>query len=103
MAKLNRRQFLERAAILGVGLSAGSLLIGCTSKSLSCTDTAGLSPADAQARTAMAYVDASPDSAKNCANCALYTPGGEGACGSCSVVKGPINPAGYCNVWAAAV
>ncbi len=101
MTKLNRRQFLERAVVLGVGMSAGALLMGCKGGSLSCDDTTGLSMADRQTRTSMAYVEATADPAKNCANCSLYTAAGEGECGSCSVVKGPINPNGYCNVWAA--
>ena len=101
MTKVNRRQFLERAAIIGAGMSAGAILMGCKGGSLSCDDTSGLSMADRQGREAMAYVEASADAAKTCANCALYTAGAEGACGSCSVVKGSINPAGYCNVWAA--
>ncbi len=104
MTEINRRQFLERAAILGASLSAGALLIGCNSGggALSCTDTAGLDAAQVSLRTNNGYVERSTVASKNCANCSLFTAGGEGSCGSCSVVPGPINPAGYCNIWVAA-
>ena len=107
MKKLNRRDFLERAAVLGASLSAGALLVACKggggSSELSCIDTAGMSEADISTRTSMAYVDVSTVAGKNCSTCALYTqPSTEGECGGCTVVRGPINPAGYCNVWAEA-
>lgn len=106
MKKLNRRDFLERAAVLGAGISAGALLVACKGgggSALSCTDTAGMSEADISTRTSMAYVDVSTVAGKSCSNCALYTAAAaEGECGGCTVVKGPINPAGYCNVWAEA-
>lgn len=108
MTKLNRRQFLERAAVLGAGISAGALMVGCNSGggggggSLSCTDTTGLAEADVQLRNTSAYVDASPQADKHCSNCSLFTAGAEGSCGTCTVLKGPIHPDGYCNLWAAA-
>lgn len=103
MSKLNRREFLERAAVIGVGIGAGTLFVGCKSGGggLSCTDTTGLAPADAQLRTTSAYVDHSPHADKHCANCSLFQSAGDAACGTCTVLKGPINPAGYCNLWAA--
>ncbi|MFT5993521.1 MAG: hypothetical protein ACJA1R_003081 [Flavobacteriales bacterium] len=105
---LTRRSFLERAAVLSAaGAGAGLILAGCNSGggggALSCTDTAGLAEADAATRTAMAYVDASANAAQNCLNCQLYVPAAEGECGGCTVVKGNINPAGWCTVWAAKV
>lgn len=101
---LSRRAFLERAAVLGaVAGVGGALAAGCTSGGggggFECTDTSGLSEADAATRTSLSYVDASPEAGKNCLNCQLYT-GGADACGSCTVVKGPIHPQGYCTAWA---
>ena len=106
MKKLSRRDFLERAAVLGAGLTVGTLLVGCKSggggDALSCTDTAGMAEADIATRNAMAYVDASTTDGQDCANCALFTADAGGGCGTCTVVRGPINPAGWCNVWAEA-
>lgn len=105
MTKINRRQFLERAALLGAGLGAGALMIGCQSGGggggLTCTDTSGLAEADIQLRNTSAYTDSSPEAGKHCSNCSLYTAGAEGECGSCTVLKGPVHPDGYCNLWAA--
>lgn len=105
MAKrpLSRRDFLERAALIGVASAGVGLLGACTSGgggALTCTDTTGLAPADVQMRETLQYVDASPEANKNCLNCQLYTPAAEGECGGCTVVKGPIHPLGYCTSWA---
>ena len=67
---------------------------GKEKKILSCTDTISLSAADAQVRTTLAYVDRSIDPLKTCLGCQHVVPGAPDACGSCKVVKGPINPAG---------
>lgn len=104
MTELNRRQFLERAALIGAGIGLGALAVGCNSGggAPSCNDTSGMAPADITTRTANGYVDRSTIAAKNCANCSLFTAGGEGQCGSCTVVRGPIAAEGYCNLWVAA-
>lgn len=100
---LSRRDFIERAAVLGIASAGLGAFVGaCTSGggTLTCTDTTGLADADLQVRQALQYVDASPEAAKNCLNCQLYTPAAEGECGGCTVVKGPIHPQGYCTSWA---
>ena len=99
---LDRRTFLTRAALLG-GVAAGASLLAACGKgggSLVCTDTASLKPEDLATRTSLNYVDASTDPTKLCSGCTLYLPAAEGACGGCSVVKGPINPNGGCISWA---
>jgi len=104
MSKLNRREFFERALVVGAAAAAGVTLMGCKGGggALSCTDETGLSAADKSTRTANGYIDATTDAAKRCDGCALYTvAAAEGTCGGCTVVKGPINPAGYCNLWVA--
>jgi hypothetical protein len=104
MKKLNRRDFLESAAVLGAGLTVGTLLIGCKSggAALSCADTAGMADDDIATRTAMAYVDASMTAGQECTNCEFFTvgPGPDSGCGTCSVIKGSINPGGWCSLWA---
>lgn len=90
--------------MIGAGIAAGSVLVACNKggDALSCDDTSGLDASQVSLRTTNGYVEQSPEPAKDCANCSLFTAGGAGACGGCTVIPGPINPEGYCNVWVAA-
>lgn len=103
---LDRRQFLARAAVLGLA-AAGlpTLLSACKSGGggeLSCIDTSGLTEAQIQTRQSLHYVEASPRRDQTCANCAQYVaPAQQGNCGTCQIVPGPINPAGRCDNWTA--
>ncbi len=116
--KVTRRKFIENA-VLGAGatLTMGYLIAGCkpaekgaapaetapakAGGEFSCEDVTGLSDADKATRTSLQYVDKTPDPAKPCDGCALYTQPAAGAqCGGCTVVKGPIHPKGYCSAWA---
>lgn len=122
--KLSRRDFLNRAVALGVmSVGAGAVLTACDKGgekkaaggeakaggdkmaggdkggALKCDDVAGLSEADKATRTNNQYVEKSTTAGKNCSNCQLYKAGAAGACGSCTLVKGSINPEGYCRVW----
>jgi hypothetical protein len=122
--KLSRRDFLNRAVVLGMAsVGAGAVLTACDKGDkkggdkmdakkaggdkmdakkagpLKCDDVAGLSEADKATRTNNQYVEKSTTAGKTCSNCQLYKPGAAGACGSCTLVKGPINPQGYCRVW----
>jgi hypothetical protein len=108
-AKLNRRDFLQRAAVLGATAVAGSTFIAACNREgggggggLSCMDTTGLTPADIATRTSMNYVDQTTNPEQPCRTCALYQPAAEGACGGCTLVKGPIHPEGWCTAWVAA-
>lgn len=98
--KLSRRDVLQKSAALGVLVVAG----GCGKaepKALSCTDTMSLSAADAQVRTSLAYVDTSTEPGKHCSNCQQFLPAAPDVCGACKIVKGPINPGGYCKSFVA--
>ncbi len=99
LVSLRRRAFL-RACAGGVALIPAAALVACKG-SLSCNDTAGLSPEEQKMRADNKYVDTSPDAAKRCDNCIQFTAGAPDKCGSCKVLKGPIHPAGFCNLWAA--
>ena len=64
---------------------------------LACVDTTALSATDMQVRTALAYVDRATEVNKICLACQQFIPApAAGSCGTCKVVKGPINPAGTC-------
>lgn len=65
-----------------------------------CGDLTGLTEAEIQTRKQFEYVPATPDKEKTCSNCAHYVLPKEGnVCGTCQLVKGPINANGYCNQW----
>lgn len=125
--KLNRREFFERAAMLGaVAAGAGTFLAACQKGGdaesgggggtqaeggaggagggeLTCTDTTGLNEQQIKLRESLNYVDNSPQPQKLCEGCKLYTkPKEAGSCGGCTTVPGPIHPKGYCTAWVAA-
>jgi hypothetical protein len=99
---LTRRELLERSAAFGA--VAALLVTGCSKKApaLNCTDTTGLSATDSMVRTTLAYVDVSTEPGKSCSNCQQFVaPPAPGTCGTCKVLKGPINPTGYCKSFVA--
>jgi hypothetical protein len=97
-SKVSRRQALRQGAGFGALAVLGVCACGKEKpKVLMCTDTSGLPPADLQIReTVLGYVDVSTTPGKNCLNCQQFLPGLPNACGTCKIVKGPINPAGNC-------
>ena len=99
--KLSRRDVLQRSAAFGVLAAVGTAGCGKTQKALACTDTMSLSAADAQARASLAYVDNSVEPGKSCTSCQQFIPAAPETCGTCKVVKGPINPKGYCKSFVA--
>jgi len=104
--QLTRRQFVRRSLTLGAVAAAGGALVtlgaGCGSGELTCTETGALSPQEAAMRQQLQYADRTPDPSKTCSNCRFFTAAAAAnTCGSCSLVKGPINPQGHCTSWAA--
>jgi hypothetical protein len=102
---VSRRDALKLTFALGAATVGSTWLgVGCkgdTSKELSCSDTTGVAPADIEMRKTLKYVAKSAVPAKTCANCQLFkAPPTPGTCGGCTVVKGSINPAGFCDSWA---
>jgi len=102
--KLSRRDVLRRSAAFGALALVGTGAAACSKSrppALSCTDTTALSPTDATIRTALGYVDTSTEPGKMCSGCLQFLPASPDACGACKVVKGPINPGGYCKSFSA--
>lgn len=117
--EISRRSFIQTGITLGS--AAGVLVLtgaacdsskpaaqnnagGSTAQpaAAGCTDLTGLSDADKQTREQLKYADKSVVTGKSCDNCQLYEAAAAGkTCGACKVVKGPINPKGYCTAWAA--
>lgn len=120
---LNRRQFLERAALLGAAaVGAGSLLAACDppepeandepaepaadEAGFSCNDDAALadlSDDDIARREGHEYTDQSPEEGQYCDNCLHWEDPAAGEnCGGCAMIPGPFHPEGWCNIWAPA-
>jgi hypothetical protein len=101
--KVSRRFLLESSAAFGA-LAVLGTAVGCNKPParLACTDTSGLAPGDVAVRTSLGYVDASVEPGKACSKCQQFVPSASAnACGTCKVVKGPINPSGYCKSFVA--
>jgi len=100
--KLSRRDVLQRSAALGTLAILGGSACKNQPAPLACTDTTSLALADVQVRQTLAYVDASPDPNKTCTNCQQFVANpAVNACGTCKILKGPINPKGNCKSWVA--
>jgi hypothetical protein len=97
-SKVTRRQALRKGAEVGAFALLGATACSKDApKTVMCTDTTGLSATDLQIReTVLAYVEVSATPGKNCSNCQQFIPGAPDACGTCKIVKGPINPGGNC-------
>jgi hypothetical protein len=117
---LNRRQFLERAALLGAAaLGAGTLLSACdppeptvddedeapANDEFSCNDEqalADLTDDEIARREELEYTDDTPNPQERCDNCVHWQEPGAGEnCGGCAILAGPFHPAGWCNQWVA--
>lgn len=95
--KLTRRQILERGAVLGLVVLGAPSLVACGGGELSCENPEGITQEQRTQRTALSYVDHSPNASQRCEVCNFYTaPAQAGSCGGCSLNVGPVNPAGYC-------
>ncbi|MCA9528695.1 MAG: high-potential iron-sulfur protein [Myxococcales bacterium] len=100
---LTRREILGGALKLAVIGALPIGVAGCSSKkqALNCMDTSGLDQSAVAMRNNLKYTDHSPfGTQKDCNNCQFFTAAGSDACGSCTILKGPIAPTGHCTSWA---
>ena len=103
--RISRREFLHATTLLGgvvvvLGAGCGSSGTGA----LTCTDTRALSDADRALRAHLQYSDRSPDPTTTCSGCRFFiAPASVPACGTCSLVRGPVHPDGKCTSWVAKV
>ncbi len=100
-ALATRRQLLRGVITLPVLAVIPSALGACGGGGPRCTDESSLSTADRDARRGARYEDRATDATRACSGCSFFTSAGAEACGSCSVVRGPINPGGTCTLFAA--
>lgn len=103
MSKIGRREAGKRVLmVLGASAFGPSLLAGCGGEEgLTCDQTSGLSAAQLAARTSQEYVDHSTTPNQKCDNCSFFTAGQPNACGTCTLIAGPIHPDGHCKLWQA--
>jgi len=112
MGNISRKSFIKNILYSGaIIFGGGTLLSACggekkepqttTAKTNDpCTDLSGLSDADKQTRIQFNYKGQTPNSDEFCSNCLHWRPPtGNSPCGTCELVKGPINPNGYCTQW----
>ena len=99
--RLARRDVFRPFAALSLAVIAPAALAAC-SKSVTCSEAPGLSPDELKAREETAqYQDQSMDATKHCSQCSLFVAPTQAGCGACKVLKGPINPNGYCKLYVA--
>jgi hypothetical protein len=94
----------RRLLLLGAPSTVALTVLGChkAPTELRCDDVDALTPAERTLRLdTLGYVDRSPYPAKVCEGCQLFRGGSPDACGSCSVLKGPVHAKGYCKSWIA--
>jgi hypothetical protein len=102
MTEPTRRELLHYGAAIGALMLTAPACSRSQPPPLSCTDVSGLSPGDITLRTALGYLDQSPQAGRQCQRCLQFVaPPAEGRCGTCKIVKGPINPGGYCKSYVA--
>jgi hypothetical protein len=115
MSKISRKHFIKNILFSGAVLFGGSTLLaacgGGEKKSAEnkntnssakdpCSDVSNLSDSDLATRKQFNYKGQTPNSDKFCSNCLhWHPPTNQGPCGTCELVKGPINPNGYCDQW----
>ena len=99
--KLSRRDLLQNAAAVSTLAVFGAAACNKAPAALNCTDTTGLAATDITVRTSLAYVDVSTEVGKSCTSCQQFVPTTPTTCGTCKVLKGPINPKGYCKSFVA--
>ena len=96
-----RRDVFRPFAALSLAALAPAALEAC-GKSVTCSEAPGLSPEELKAREDTAhYQDQSMDATKRCSMCSLFVAAAQAGCGACKVLKGPINPNGYCTLYVA--
>ena len=100
-SKLSRRDVLQQSAALSALAVFGVACGKSAPPAPICTDTTGLAAGDVTLRTTLGYVDVSTQPGKTCLGCAQFVAGAPNACGTCKILKGPINPGGYCKSFAA--
>ncbi len=104
---LDRRLFLKRVAV-GTASAGAALYVAACGKgggggaALKCDDVSGLTKEEIVIRESLEYAEKSAKPDQTCDNCQLFQAAAAAdKCGTCTVMKGPIHPKGWCKSWAA--
>src|SRR5690349_14431960 len=91
---LERRRFLMLCAQLPAFAALGAEVAPAAKK---CSNADDLSSTEQALRTSLEYTDQSADPAKVCGACTFFKRDGEGPCGECHVLNGPVDAKGHCS------
>jgi hypothetical protein len=90
----------RRDLVFAVVAATSGLALSCSKSPPATCSSSELTPDDHKLRTTLGYVDRTPDPSKPCMKCSQYLPApAADQCGGCKLIKGPIHPQGYCNVF----
>lgn len=97
---LSRRIWLRRSLQLCVTGALWAVVAGCHKETaLVCADPARLTDQEINLRDSLHYIEQSPDGDRVCGGCAFFERAASAACGTCKLLKGPVNPKGHCDSW----
>lgn len=94
----------SRRHLLGVTIGFGGALTlhlaGCGNRGPAklCADPDQLNDAQISVRTSLRYTERALGS-ETCSGCAFFKVQENAACGTCELLKGPVNPQGHCTSW----
>lgn len=99
----SRREWLHRTLQLSLAVALSAIAAGCQkSGALVCGDPAQLSDAEKSLRTSLHYTEKSAQIEQVCAGCGFFEGPENAACGTCTLLEGPVNTRGRCDSWHAA-
>jgi hypothetical protein len=102
MNSISRRSLLTGSLQLTLLGTVGVIAAGCQkTPAVVCANPDSLRDAEMSLRQSLHYTELSPRSEQVCARCGFFE-ASAGACGTCKLLKGPVNPKGHCDSWNAA-
>ena len=92
-----RRLILRRALQFAAAMAVGPRVAISGAAAQSCGD-----PQSESLRTSLHYASVSAVAGQNCGGCGFFTrDGGQGGCGACVMMSGPVDETGHCDSWSA--
>jgi hypothetical protein len=97
---VSRREILRASSALLMGGAVVSLLSGCSKSATQvCSDPSRLGESEMSLRASLDYQEQSPNPDQACGRCGFFESQVGEACGTCTLLKGSVNPRGHCNSW----
>ena len=95
MSHFSRRDVVQRAAGMVAALALVPIAARHAKAAAMCAE-----PASQSLRDSLHYAEATPNAAQPCSACGFFS-AGDGGCGSCTIMSGPVNAHGHCDSWSA--